>query len=271
MSALPLVLASAFTHALWNARLKRAADREAAAALLVGGAAILSGLLALILGEGAPPIEALPAVLGAGLVEAAYFLLLTAALNRLPLGTAYGVSRGAGLLLTWPLSIAFLGEQASTLDLVGAVLVSLGLFSTTQGAGPGLGYALGCAVAIGLYPLTYKSALHAGAPPKTLFALSLAIAWPVQAAFLGPRRWQRLRGALTGDPLGVGLSALLCAASFLLFLGALAQAGAGWSTALRNCSVLVALLLGVGQGERPGLRGLIGALGIAAGAVLLAL
>ena len=50
MSALPLVLASAFTHALWNARLKRAADREAAAALLVGGAAVLSGLLALILG-----------------------------------------------------------------------------------------------------------------------------------------------------------------------------------------------------------------------------
>ena len=270
MGALPLVLASAATHAIWNARLKRCEDHAASAALIVGGAALVSAALALLLGESAPAAPAWPWVAGAGLVEALYFVLLAAALARLPLGTAYGVSRGAGLLLTWPVSVLLLGETPTTLDLAGAVLVTLGLLSPAAGVGRDLWVALACAVAIGLYPLAYQGALRAGAPPRVLFTLSLALSWPVQALALGPRRWPRLAAAFAAAPGAMVLCALICTASFLLFLEALSQAGAGWASALRNTSVLFAAVLGLFIGEKPLLRGWLGAVAIALGAALLA-
>jgi drug/metabolite transporter (DMT)-like permease len=62
---------------------------------------------------------------------------------------------------------------------------------------------------------------------------------------------------------------VLCAASFLLFLVALARGGAGAAVTLRNTSVLFALLLAWMMGERPGRWQVAGILGVAAGAMIL--
>lgn len=271
MSALVLVLLSAASHAVWNAMLKRSADPAAAAVGIVAGAAGISLLVALATGQLHLPRASWLSTGLAGLIEAAYFVLLAGSLQRLPLGTAYGVSRGGGLLVTWPLSIAFTGEPFTAVGALGAALVSAGLLSMVTGrAGPHLRWALGCALAIGLYPLAYQAALRRGAPEALLFSASLSVALPLQVLMLGPDARERLlRIGARERPLLVG-GALLCATSFLLFLAALDRSGAGWAAALRNVSVVFATLIGWLAGDPRTRRAAIAAALIAAGAVLLA-
>lgn len=271
-AALVAVLLSAVLHASWNALLKRAADAPATAAWFVGGAAMISGVGGLLRADGIPH-AAWTATLGSGLVEAAYFVTLGAALTRLPLGTAYAVARGGGQLLTWPIAVWWLAEQPTSPAIVGALLVTLGLAATARAGRPdpgGLLWAFACAVTIGAYPVTYKAALAAGAEEAALFATSLAVSLPLQIAALGPGRRRRLSDAWNDGRSAIILGSALCAASFLAFLVALDLGGAGRASALRNVSVLVAAALGWWSGEPTGRRTAFAAVAIAGGAALVA-
>jgi drug/metabolite transporter (DMT)-like permease len=267
-TALALILASAATHATWNALLKRSRDTAAAAAVLVALAASLSAAIAVATGTAHLPRLAIPWAFASAAVEAVYFATLAAAMARLPLGTAYGVARGGGQLLTWPLSILLLGEAVSLTSVIGAALITVGLLSTARGGGRGLLWAVACACAIGLYPLTYKRALAEGAPEAALFAVSLCFSLPLQIVLLGRTRWTRLADTLRTDGRALGFGAVLCAVSFLSFLAALEIDGAGRASALRNTSVLFALIAARILGERPTARAIGGAVLIAVGAVL---
>jgi drug/metabolite transporter (DMT)-like permease len=264
------VLASALLHAAWNAMLKRAPDTEAAAALVILGASGLSGALALTFGPAAVPGPAVPWIVAAGVIEAVYFVTLAAALARLSLQSAYGVSRGLGVLLVWPMSIAIFAEPATARSLGGAALLSIGLFvqMRTIPRSSGLWLAIACAGAIACYPLAYKRAIALDVSPYSLFALSLAMALPVQLAALGKARVPRLRAALRPIIL---VSAACCAASFLIFLHALKSSGPAHVSALRNTSVLFAAMFGWARGETLDGRALGSALLITVGAVLVAL
>ncbi len=270
--ALAAILASAVLHAGWNALLKRSPDPSAASVLLVALAAVLSGAMGLVVGASAVPPAAWPFLLATGLIEGIYFVTLTRALEQLPLGSAYGISRGLGLLLIWPFSALWFAEGLEAPVLAGATLLSLGLFALISSVGSrrGLAFAIACAVTITAYPLAYKGALHAGVDPFPLFAVSLALALPLQWLALGLGRGARLVAAWRAQPKRLAFAALICAASFILFLVALALAGAGRVTALRNTSVLVASLLGWLAGEPPTRRSVLSAVCITAGAVLVA-
>lgn len=266
------ILASAALHAAWNGLLKGSRDPEAAGALLVLGAAVLSLLAGAALGQLTVPAAAWPLVASTGLIESLYFVTLGRALRLLPLGSAYGISRGVGLLALWPASVLWFGEGIDLRSAAGAGLLSLGLLAlmTRVPSQRGLAYALGCAASIALYPLAYKRALLAGVAPFALFGLSLALALPLQLAGLGARRWQRLQQAWRDGPVQTSAGAALCAASFLLFLFALRATGAGRITGLRNLSVLFAALWAWRAGEAMTARGWASALALTLGAVLLA-
>jgi drug/metabolite transporter (DMT)-like permease len=265
--ALSLVVVSAVVHAGWNALVKRHPDPEAAAIVVVAGAAACAALGSVATGEGPPPAAAWPWVLASGGVEAVYFVALGRALARLPLGTAYGVSRGGGQLVTWPVSVVWLGEPVSGLALGGAAVLVAGLAARVRPPfdRAGLGWATACALAIGAYPLTYQQALRAGAPHFVLFTVSLVVALPVQLALLGSVA--RLRAASSGHGPRLALAAIACAASFLLFLAALGLGGAGRASAVRNVSIAVATALGAASGEVLDRRALAGAALITLGAV----
>lgn len=266
------ILLSAALHAAWNGLLKGCRDPEAAGALLVLGAAALSLISGLAAGQLEVPQAAWPLVATTGLIEALYFVTLGRALQRLPLGSAYGISRGLGLLLLWPASVLWFGEGLDLRSAVGAGLLSLGLLAliTQVPSRLGLAYALGCAASIALYPLAYKRALIAGVAPYALFGLSLALALPLQIAGLGAGRRERLSRSWSAHRLRILAGAALCAASFLLFLFALRATGAGRITGLRNLSVLFAALWAWRAGEPMSRRGWASALALAVGAVLLA-
>ncbi len=270
--ALVAVLVSAALHASWNAMLKSTADPSAAAALFVAGAAMLSGVLALALGGTLPP-PSWPGVVGSGLIEAVYFVTLSQALQRLPLGTAYGLARGGGQVVTWPVSALVFHEVIDARSATGAVLVGVGLVSTVfdGGRGAGLLWAGACAFTIGLYPLSYKLALENGAHEAALFTASLLLALPLQVLFLDRNnRIARLRAALAANPRLVAVGSVLCAVSFLTFLVALERGGAGRASALRNTSVLFAAGIGWWRGDPLSTRAILAYLAIVVGAVLVA-
>lgn len=270
-AALLAILLSAALHAAWNGLLKSCRDPEAAGGLLVLGAAAASLLVGLAVGELTVPTAAWPLVATTGIIEGIYFVTLGRALQWLPLGSAYGISRGVGLLVLWPASVLWFGEAVDLASASGAVLLSLGLLVLIAGVPSRLGllYALGCALSISAYPLAYKRALLAGVAPFALFGLSLTLALPLQVAGLGSLRRQRLQHAWRDHRATILGGAVLCAASFLLFLYALRLTGAGRITALRNLSVLFAALWAWRAGEPLTLRSGLSALAIAAGAALL--
>jgi drug/metabolite transporter (DMT)-like permease len=278
-AALVLVRSSAFFHALWNALLKRHEDPENAVVGVIAVTVVSGGLWALGLeGEAFPSSQALLWTLVAGVLESAYLATLARALRHAPLGLAYTVSRGGALLLVWPVSVLWLGEQLTPWAVAGAALVALGMavmnLVRPQGGGGGEGvlWALVCAACIAGFNLSYKRALGAGAQPPALFTLSLGIALPLLVLLrLRGQPWSVLRPKVLARPLLLVVAGLLCTLSFSLLLLALAHSGAGAVLTLRNTSIAFALGLGALQGERLGLRQLVGAGLVILGAVLLGL
>jgi drug/metabolite transporter (DMT)-like permease len=270
-----LVLASAFLHATWNALLKRERDPEIAAVAILGIAAALAAV--------AVPLAAAPAFpaargvawsLGAGACESGYVLTLAWGLRTAPLGVVYTIARGGALVAVWPVSVVWLGEEVTPRSAAGAatVIAGLALVGTARAgrASPrGVAWAVLCAAFIAGYHVCYKLALAAGSEPTAVFAVALGLALPINLLVLGRGAAGRLAAELRARPAALGGAGALCAASFLVFLVALARGGAGAVLTLRNTSVVFAAVLGWVIGERPGRSQLAGTAAVAAGAVLL--
>ena len=272
-----LVIVSALLHALWNAILKKQEDKDVAGAAVVAVAALAAIAVALIMwavGDATPFPRASGVAwsAGAGLFEAAYFVLLVLAMKRAPLAVAYTVSRGLAILAVWPISIALLGEGVTALSVAGTAVLIVGLacnsLSRDAGSAGGVMLACLCGLAIAGYHLCYKQALAAGGEPAAVFAVSLALACPLNLARLGRTGLARLLPAVRARPLLLLGMGAITATSFLVFLVALARGGAGFVLTLRNTSIVFAALLGWMLGERPTRPQLIGATLVALGAIL---
>jgi len=273
-SVVLLVLLSAFVHAGWNALLKRERDTEAAAVAYLTVCTAAALVAACVWpGRAFASARAVYWSLGAGVFEGVYFVALAIALGRAPLGKVYTVSRGGALVVVWPVSVLWLGEAVNAPRVVGTLLVAAGLVATgwpqreQESSASGTAWAAVAAVAIAGYHLGYKQALAAGGSPAAVFALSLAIALPMNWARLADGR--RALAAWRASPFVVTIAGVLSAGSFLAFLGALVRGGAGLVLTLRNTSVVFAQAMAWLIGERPARRQILGALLVAAGAVLL--
>jgi drug/metabolite transporter (DMT)-like permease len=273
--ALSLVLVSAFLHALWNALLKRERDIETAAVAVLAVAAVSAALLVpFTRGTAFPTASGLRWACAAGLFEGVYFIALAMALLRAPLGFAYTVARGGAIALVWPISVLWLDERLTVLALGGiavvcAGLASVGLGSDRRGTGSGLRWSLLCAAGIAGYHVCYKEALAAHALPPALFAVSLAVALPLNLVRLGPVGRGALRQRLAALPVSLLLAGVICTAAFVVFLHALSLAGAGAVLTLRNTSVVFAQGFAFLIGERLPRRQVLGALLVALGAALI--
>lgn len=276
-----LVICSALLHSVWNAVLKTQKDKDLAGATVVGMAAVVAVVVALAVLAFTPeaPFPRASGVAwsaGAGLFEAAYFVLLVMALERLPLAAAYTVSRGLAILAVWPVSVALLGEPITAASIAGTAVLCLGLVTSglerREGSSAG-GVALACLCGLSIagYHLCYKQALAAGAQPAAVFAVALSIAFPLNLARLGRARIPALGRELRRRPwFAIGLGSM-AAASFLILLVGLGRGGAGFVLTLRNTSIVFTALIGWAVGERPSRPQLIGAALVAAGAMLVGL
>ena len=277
---LALVLLSAFTHALWNALLRLEQDKDRALICAVAIASLFALAVAAIRWQvgGVPPFPtggSLGWTLGAGFLEWIYFTALAKALVTGPLGVVYTVSRGGAVLVIWPLSLVLFHEPVTTTAAIGSVVVLIGLAASSKSDGRGaharaVGLSVLCAVAIAGYHLAYKAALADGAGPSASFGVSMAFSTVINIARMGGEGRTVARRIMRTRALRIIAMGVVCGGSFLLLIEALAGGGAGSVLTLRNTSVLFAIILAGAIGEKPRRPQILGAVLVAAGAVLIA-
>ena len=278
-----LVLVSAFLHALWNALLRLEQDKDRALVCAVGVASLFALVVAAIRYQvtGVPwfaTTESLLWTLLAGFLEWLYFTALARALTTGSLGVVYTVSRGGAVLVIWPVSVVLFHEPLTLTAGIGSAVICAGLAASSHIAGSdnrtaqrgALGWSVACATAIAGYHLAYKAGLGTGASPSASFGVSLAFSTLINVARLGTAGRRVARQILRTRLLRVLAMGIVCGGSFLMLIEALAGDGAGMVLTLRNTSVLFAIGLAAAIGERPRSFQVIGAILVAAGAVLMA-
>ncbi|MEO7094078.1 MAG: EamA family transporter, partial [Polyangiales bacterium] len=217
--------------------------------------------------------------LAAGVAEAIYFGTLARALDLGRLGAVYTVSRGGAVLVVWPLSIVLFSEIATATSAAGSVLVLFGLGLSSLGSTgggnqrhrAGIAWAAACAISIAGYHLSYKAALLSGGNPSATFAVSLGLSAVISVIRIGSEGRRTLVTVVRARAPRILLMGVVCGGSFLILMEALARGGSGYVLTLRNTSVLFAAGLAWTIGERPRGSEMIGAVFVAAGAVLMSL
>jgi uncharacterized membrane protein len=125
-----LVAVSAVLHLAWNVRLKTAGDPLRAAT--IGMVAASVGIVPLgiavwwVRGHVPLPIEGIALGVASGFVEAAYFILLSAAYRRGDLSVVYPVARGTAPLLAVLIGVVVLGERLGVPGSIGVVMLLAG-------------------------------------------------------------------------------------------------------------------------------------------------
>jgi uncharacterized membrane protein len=129
--ALGLVAVAAVLHAAWNILLKTSGDtlRTAFRLQAIGAAVLVPIAVVAWLAEGAfavPPLGVGIAFVS-GIIEAAYFIFLSAAYRRGDLSLVYPLARGSAPLIAVVVGITLLGERLGPLAAVGVVLLLAGI------------------------------------------------------------------------------------------------------------------------------------------------
>jgi uncharacterized membrane protein len=282
-----LVLVSAGLHVAWNVRLKTAGDplRAATVGLLAASVGIVPAGIAAWWLAGQPPLpaEGIALALASGVLEAVYFVLLSAAYRRGDLSVVYPIARGTAPLLAVAIGVGLLGERLGVAGSIGVALLLVGFlllqrpWQAVRGHGldPSVVFAFATGVSIATYtavdrlgtrlidPLTYAAILWV----TGAVLLVLWIRFVAGGGLLAGGR-ERLRSAAIGG--------WLTLAAYMLVLWALSVAPLSGVAPLReSASVFAAAWGSVRLGEaisrgdtvrRVGASGL-----IVGGALLLAL
>jgi uncharacterized membrane protein len=159
-----LVAVSAVLHVAWNVRLKTAGDplRAATVGMLAATVGIVPAGLVAWWVRGPAPLPAEGVALGvvSGVVEAGYFVLLSAAYRRGDLSVVYPLARGTAPLLAVAVGVGLLGERLGVAGSIGVGALVVGFLVLQQpwrvirGRGaldPSIGFALATGVTIATY------------------------------------------------------------------------------------------------------------------------
>jgi len=245
---LAAVLLGALLHAGWNALIKSSSDKALDTAVMqLAGTLLAVPLLALV---GLPAPVAWPFILASAAIHIAYYFTLAGAYRHGDLGLTYPLMRGSAPLLVALAGATTFGETLSPLAWAGILGVScgvlvLGLSRHAIDSPRAVGFALANAVIIAVY--TVVDALGARASGNALqyvAALFLLNGWPFALIVLARRGWAtswpyaRRRAPLAA----IGAAASL--ASYGIALWAMTRAPVATVAALRETSVLFAVLLG---------------------------
>jgi uncharacterized membrane protein len=118
-------------HATWNVLLKTASDplRTAGRSMLVGACALIPvGLLGFwVSNQPVIPAEAWRLSFLSGLLEAAYFIFLSAAYRRGDLSLVYPIARGTAPVLAVGAGVLILGERLELAGWIGVGLLLIGI------------------------------------------------------------------------------------------------------------------------------------------------
>jgi len=282
-----LVAVSAVMHVAWNVRLKTAGDplRAATIGILAGTVVIVpAGILAwLATGQRPLPPEGIGLGIVSGVIEAAYFVLLSAAYRRGDLSIVYPIARGTAPLLAVAIGVGVLGERLGAAGSLGVVALLAGFLVLQQpwqalrgrrGIDPSIAFALAAGVTIAAYSAVDRVGARLIDPLQYA-----AILWVTTSLVLVV--WMR---RIRGDLLARGREAVRSAAvgglltlgAYVLILWAFTMAPLSGVAPLRESATVFAAAwgsarLGEAAGRGDTLRRVGASCLIVGGAVLLAL
>jgi phosphonate utilization associated putative membrane protein len=244
------VLFGAMLHAGWNVLVKSSTDKALDTALIhLLGSLIAIPLVALV---GWPPASAWPWLAASLVIHVAYYTALAGAYQHGDLGLTYPLMRGTAPLLVALSATLTLGETLAPLAWIGVLAVSagvltLGLSKHAFEAPKAVRFALVNAVIIAIYTVVDALGVRAsGQALQYVATLFLLDGWPFALIVFFRRRGGGgvLPYARKRWPLAlVGAAASL--GSYGIALWAMTQAPVATVAALRETSVLFAVLLGV--------------------------
>ena len=267
-----IVLLAALLHACWNALLKGGSDRLWS--MTVMGIAISLTCCVILPFLPIPLRASWPYLLTSALLHVGYNGFLIRAYRSAEFGSAYPIARGSSPLLVTMGAAAVAKELPSLLGTMGICLVSGGIISLAfrgrRLPEAGIFYALGTGIVIAAYTVTdgIGGRLSGNA---TAYTLSMCLLWGLTAVpvYVLRRRdghlwrgWRRTPSAALG-----GVISLL---AYAIVIVAMTRAPMGSVSALRETSVLFAILLGRLLFAEPlTLRRIVSALVITLGALCL--
>jgi drug/metabolite transporter (DMT)-like permease len=251
-----LVLIAAVLHATWNTLIKFSGERL----LVIASMDIVAFVLAVIaVGFVSPPAaEVWPWLVASALFELFYRALLIRAYRVGDLGLVYPLMRGLSPLVVLALTLFFAGEQLSTQQILGILLIPCGMICLLWQGGGGdrlpwsmlpvvglIGLCIGC------YTWIDGQALKLGvAPLNYLVWLTLISAWPFPLlAMVGKRPAFML---FWREQWKLGLSVGFCVLfSYALVLWAMQLGSVAEAAALREVSVVLVVLFGMRYLKEP--------------------
>jgi len=251
-----LVLIAALLHATWNTLIKFSGERL----LVIASMDVVALLFAvLMVGFVTPPsAEVWPWMLASAAFELVYRVLLIRAYRVGDLGLVYPLMRGLSPLVVLGLTLLFAGEQLSTQQILGILLIPCGMACLLWhgGGGDRLPWSMLPVVAliglcIGSYTWIDGQALKLGVHPLDyLVWLTLISAWPFPLLAVSQKRpaftlfWR--------EQWRLGLAVGFCVLfSYALVLWAMQLGSVAEAAALREVSVVLVVLFGMRYLKEP--------------------
>ncbi|MBB5275528.1 drug/metabolite transporter (DMT)-like permease [Rhizobium rosettiformans] len=272
--AVGLALVAAILHASWNAFLRTGADRLWSITVMsLTGSIITLPLLFLVPVPGA---AAWPYILLSSGLQVGYSLFLVAAYRQGQLGQVYPIVRGTVPLLVTLGGFLFFGEVLGPWQTLGVLLIATGIMSLSLGKTRAATSSILFALTTGLIIACYSTVDSRGVKLVELpvaYALWVLFLFGIMItfAFGVTRRGLAidLQSPLTWKAAGGGVVAML---AYGLVVVAYAYAPAGLVTAVRETSVVFAVLIGALMlGEPLTVRRLLACVVVAGGAISVSL
>lgn len=243
------VIAAAALHAVWNALAKGGDDKHLnMTAVVLGHLPIALVLLAIV---PTPAPASWPYLLGGILLHTGYQLFLLAAYRVGDLTQVYPIARGTAPLIVAGVSIIFLGVELAPLEIIAVLTIAAGILSLAlvrqhdglrNAKASLLAFVTGCFIAS--YSLVDGSGARLAGTALGFYAwLSIGNAILVAAYMAAVRPGLLSRLPTAGRTFIVGGSASFIA--YALVIWAFTQAPIALVTALRETSIIFALVIGV--------------------------
>ncbi|MDR6520894.1 drug/metabolite transporter (DMT)-like permease [Variovorax paradoxus] len=250
-----LVLAAAAAHALWNiaSKYKRGDTFVFVWAYTCASALLWVPIGMVLMAKGQQVLDwrlAVGSAVSAAL-HIAYSLILQAGYDRAELGVVYPVARGTGPMLTMLFAVVLLGEQLTTVALLGALLVIAGILvvagnpfgGSRRRPVPGILWGAATGATIAAYTLwdSYSvTSWHLA--PVSYYAGTLLL----QGLILTPialLRRHRIPGVLRVDAVPILIVAVLSPLAYVLVLTAMLSAPVALIAPLRESSIVIGAFL----------------------------
>jgi drug/metabolite transporter (DMT)-like permease len=273
-----LILFAALLHASWNAMLHGNSDRFLSMtwmSIVIAAAATL-----VIFFTPWPANAAWPYIIASGLVHIVYNMSLVWAYRRSDLGEAYPIARGSSPLLVTLGAALFAHEVIGPLHALGIVMISGGIIALAlQGrrlTGGGVLAALTTGATIALYTVIDGMGVRlSGDQALAYTAWMFLFYWLMPVLFVAMRGLAALWIPVRTAPAVVGSSlvgGLVSIAAYGIVIWALQAGAMGAVSALRETSVVFAVLIGrVFLGESVSGKRWLACVIVAAGAMCLGL